>query len=181
MSTKSSLMERFKDKEFRHAYIAARIKKDLPFQIKALRKKMGWSQHDLAVKTGMKQSRISLLENPNYEKGFRTETLLRVAAAFDVSLVVRFASFTEVADWVDKLSENTFAVPSFEQEQINTPPAALIETGREIGGTIYSVTVQTGYSITAQTGSATIQTGSVTVQGANVAANYAEAAFANAA
>ncbi|MBI2987623.1 MAG: helix-turn-helix transcriptional regulator [Deltaproteobacteria bacterium] len=116
MSTKSDLIERLKDKEFRHAYLAARIQKDIPFQIRALRKKLGWSQKELAEKAGMKQSRISLLENPNYEKGYQTETLRRIAAVFDVALIVRLGPFSEVVDWTENLSPESFTIPSFEED-----------------------------------------------------------------
>lgn len=116
MSIKSDLIERLKDKEFRHAYLAARIQKDIPFQIRALRKKLGWSQKELAEKAGMKQSRISLLENPNHEKGYQTETLRRIAAVFDVALIVRLGPFSEVVDWTENLSPESFTIPSFEEE-----------------------------------------------------------------
>jgi transcriptional regulator with XRE-family HTH domain len=43
----------------------------------------------------MKQNAIARLENPNYGE-YSVRTLQRLAAAFDVALVVKFAPFSEV-------------------------------------------------------------------------------------
>jgi DNA-binding Xre family transcriptional regulator len=58
-------------------------------QIVFLRQRRGWTQKQLAEKIGMKQSRISMLENPNYGN-IELKTLSRIAAAFRVKLSVRF-------------------------------------------------------------------------------------------
>lgn len=120
MSVRSDLQVKFKDKDFRHAYVGARIKKDIAFQIRALRKKMRWSQKDLARRVGMEQSRISVLENPSYEKGYQTETLRRIAEVFDVALVVRFGPFRELLDWADQLAPSNFSIPSFDEDVQDT-------------------------------------------------------------
>ena len=46
----------------------------------------------------MAQERISILEDPNSDTKPTLNTLLRLAAAFDVGLDVRFVSFTKVLD-----------------------------------------------------------------------------------
>ena len=112
---KSELSKKLKDREFRHAYVAARIKKDVALQIRILRTKKNWSQKQLAEAVKMAQARISLMENPNYGK-FNTETLKRLAKTFDVALIVRFAPFSELTDWSERLSEETFNVASFSEE-----------------------------------------------------------------
>jgi transcriptional regulator with XRE-family HTH domain len=104
-----------KEKGFRDAYVASRIKKDISLQIRTLRNEKGWSQKDLAEMTGMAQARISLMENPDYGK-FNTETLKRIAKAFDVALIVRFAPFSELISWSENLSPTSFNFLSFENE-----------------------------------------------------------------
>jgi len=116
VSTKSDLWEKMKEsKDFRDAYVASRIKKDISLQIRTLRNKRGWSQKDLAEITEMAQARISLMENPNYGK-FNTETLKRLAKAFDVALIVRFAPFSELINWSETLSPESFEFLSFQEE-----------------------------------------------------------------
>jgi len=90
-----------------------------------------WSQGQLAEKVGMNQNAISRLENPNYGKATIT-TLKRIAAAFDVALVIRFVAFGQMVDWVsgtpylDKgLSQESLRVPSFDTEM--TPELGSVE------------------------------------------------------
>jgi transcriptional regulator with XRE-family HTH domain len=85
-----------------------------------------WSQQELAEKVGMTQNRISLLENPYKAKPTLT-TLKRIAAAFDVALVVRFVPFSELVKWVTGtpyeergLSRSSMAIPGFEREDIES-------------------------------------------------------------
>jgi transcriptional regulator with XRE-family HTH domain len=94
----------------------------LAFQIRSLRDREEWSQGQLAEKVGMNQNAISRLENPNYGKATIT-TLKRIAAAFDVGLVIRFVPFSQMVDWVsgtshidEGLSPDSLRVPSFDEE-----------------------------------------------------------------
>ncbi|MBV8358602.1 MAG: helix-turn-helix transcriptional regulator [Deltaproteobacteria bacterium] len=84
-------------------------------QIRAMREKKGWSQQDLAKEAEMGQARISLLENPNYQT-LSLNTLKRIANVFDVALVVRFVPFSKLFAMLDNETEETLAVPSFEEE-----------------------------------------------------------------
>jgi transcriptional regulator with XRE-family HTH domain len=88
-----------------------------------MRDQRGWSQQQLAKEVGMNQNAISRLENPSYGKATIT-TLKRLAAIFDVAVVVRFVPFSQLVDWVsgttfeDKgLSSESLAVPNFSQEE----------------------------------------------------------------
>ncbi len=104
-----------RDKEYRHGLVAAQIEIDLPLQLRALRKQRGWTQPEMAERTGMKQSRFPLMERPGSAR-FNLETLRRLAEAFDVALIVRFAPFSELLDWSKAFSPDAFEVPSFEEE-----------------------------------------------------------------
>src|SRR5260370_24240768 len=104
-----------KNKEYRHGLVNAQIEIDLPLQIRALRKQLVGTQPDMATLTGMKQPRISAMEKPGGAH-FTLETLRRLAEAFDVALIVRFAPFTELLDWSGKFNADTFRVRSFAEE-----------------------------------------------------------------
>jgi transcriptional regulator with XRE-family HTH domain len=103
-------------------FAESHLNKNLAFQIRAMRASRGWSQEELARRTGMNQNMIYRLENPSYGKP-TISTLKRIAAAFDVALVVRFLPFSRLVDWVtgtpfvDRgLSSDSLAVPTFREE-----------------------------------------------------------------
>jgi transcriptional regulator with XRE-family HTH domain len=108
-----------KSKKYRDSYVAAHISNTIASQIAALREARGWTQKQLADKTGMKQSRISALENPNYEN-FTSGTLRRIASAFDVALTIRFTPFSELAQWTAELSPDRIAIPDFANDNLTT-------------------------------------------------------------
>jgi transcriptional regulator with XRE-family HTH domain len=80
-----------------------------------------WTQTDLAKEVGMAQSRISLLEDPSYEK-FSLTTLKRLASAFDVALIVRFVPFSELAQWSTNITPGLLAPVRFEDDHLAAPP-----------------------------------------------------------
>jgi transcriptional regulator with XRE-family HTH domain len=80
------------DPEARHDYTEIFLNSLIAIQIKTLRVQRGWSQEDLAKACGMMQQRICTLEQASY-RGRSLKTLLRLAKAFDLALVVRFESF----------------------------------------------------------------------------------------
>ena len=114
---RETLKNRLKSKEHREAFVSAYVDQTIPFQIRALRlsKQRNWTQEKLAAEAGMKQERISALENPNYGQ-FSLKTLKQLASAFGVALIVRFASFGELAEWEINLSSESLEVPSFKQD-----------------------------------------------------------------
>jgi transcriptional regulator with XRE-family HTH domain len=108
--------------EARTRFVESHLSKNLAFQIRALRDREEWSQWELAGKTGMNQNAISRLESPSYGKPTIT-TLKRLAAIFDVALVVRFVPFSQLVDWVSStpfqdggLSTESLTPASFRQE-----------------------------------------------------------------
>lgn len=106
------------NKEYRNAFVAAQINIGIPFQIRALREQRGWSQKDLGKLTGMKQPRISAMERPG-GSSFNIETLERLASAFDIALIIRFAPFKDLVKWTENFSPDTFFVPSFDDEKFD--------------------------------------------------------------
>jgi len=112
----SKLIEKLKSsKKRRELFVAGQIKTGIPFQVRALRDKMGWTQVQLGNELGMTQTNVSRLESPGYGR-LNITTLQRIAAVFDVALIVRFVSFSELVRWVDNLSPEVIAPESFERE-----------------------------------------------------------------
>ncbi|HEY2815855.1 MAG TPA: helix-turn-helix transcriptional regulator [Casimicrobiaceae bacterium] len=84
------------DKEYAHAYMESYVDAYIATQIKVIREQREWSQEQLANETGMKQARISVLENVDYSS-WSVSTLRRFARAFDLVLRVTFEEFgTEI-------------------------------------------------------------------------------------
>lgn len=87
----------------------------LAMQIRVMRQKKDLTQKELASELGTSQNAIYRLENP---KGARpnVSTLERLAAYFDVALVVRFAPFSELSNWTLNLSAQSIDVPPFDKD-----------------------------------------------------------------
>ena len=87
------------NKEYRDSLISFKIDNDLSAQIYALREQRGLTQEELGALARMAQPRIAKLEASC--EGVSSATLKRLASAFDVGLVIRFAPHSEcVADSV---------------------------------------------------------------------------------
>lgn len=100
LSSKHNVIRRLRrGRPQRSKFVESHVSKTLAFQIRALRDREGWSQQRLAEKIDSNQNAVYRAENPNYGKQTIT-TLKKIAAAFDVALVVRFVPFSELVDWV---------------------------------------------------------------------------------
>jgi transcriptional regulator with XRE-family HTH domain len=104
------------DRAARDYFVNAHISNGLAFQIRTTREARGWSQQELAERSGKRQGEISRLEDPDYGR-YSLTTLRRLAAAFDVALIVRFAPFSQLVDWAVGLSPQDLAVPSFDADE----------------------------------------------------------------
>ncbi len=69
----------------------------------------------------MTQNQISRLESSDYGRPSIT-TLKRIAKAFDVALIVRFAPFSELVDWTADLAAETLDVKNFSSDEIDSTP-----------------------------------------------------------
>jgi transcriptional regulator with XRE-family HTH domain len=96
----SRLLEELKDPEYRRGFVEGHAKDTIAVQLRQLRKAKGWDQRDLANVLGNPklQPMISRYENPDYGK-YSITTLLELAKALDVAVVVRFAPFSELVEW----------------------------------------------------------------------------------
>ena len=87
------LTSEFDDNEYAHAYMEDHLVTRLAAQIYALRKQRGWSQEDLAKKSGVAQERISKIEAADFSS-LTMKTLNKFSRAFDVNLMIGFDSFS---------------------------------------------------------------------------------------
>lgn len=117
MSAFDLLWSRFEEsKEYREEFVSAQVKRGIPFQIRALLKQRGWTQERLARQAGLEQGVVSRAANPNYGN-LTLNTIVRIAAGFDVAFVGRFVPFSELGKWFTNLSESEAgSVPSFADE-----------------------------------------------------------------
>ncbi|GEM_PF-467349 len=123
MPTALEMTSDWQDTEFRHLYLSAHIKELIALQIRTMREKREWTQGDLGARAGMAQERICAMEDPGYS-GTTLKTLKRLAAAFDVALIVRFCPFSELTEWVANLNPDKITPLSFEQESIHSVGSA---------------------------------------------------------
>lgn len=132
----SPLLERlrdlFQDPEYRHAYAESFTNTFIAAQLKANREKRQLLQSELATVADMKQSRISTIENVNYES-WSVRTLRRIARAMDLVLVVKLESFGAVIRDMESLSRESLERPSFgddpvfqaSRQDVDLPPVLL--------------------------------------------------------
>jgi transcriptional regulator with XRE-family HTH domain len=114
-SKREQLWHRFQDKESRDNWSASHLGTSLSAQIFSLREDRDWTQRELADMVGMAQSRISLLEDPDYER-FTVATLKRLASAFDVAFVGRFVPFSEMLEWATDMTPERLAPREFKRD-----------------------------------------------------------------
>jgi transcriptional regulator with XRE-family HTH domain len=106
----------------RTRFVESQLGKNLAFQLRSLRDMRDWTQKELATRVGMPQTAISRLENPYYGKPTIT-SLKRLAAIYDVALIVRFVPFSQLINWASGtpyeergLRPEAMDIPSFAQE-----------------------------------------------------------------
>lgn len=105
------------DPEYRAAMAEDFLSRGIAAQIRALREGRSWTQAKLATEADMTQPRISALEAFDYS-AWSVRTLVRLAKAFDVRLVVEFRSFS-------KLFQGRTVPPdleTFEKREFSEPP-----------------------------------------------------------
>ena len=102
-------------KEYREAFVAAFLKRYIPFQVRTIRKKRQMSQQQLAVASSVTQGVISRAEDPDYGN-LTFNTVLRIAAGFDLAFVGKFVRFSELLKVADEMTEDAFDLPRFMEE-----------------------------------------------------------------
>lgn len=105
----------FESKEYRQVFAEQFVKELLPFQIEILMKHRGMSKQDLAKATGLSEQTIARAINPN-SQSISLNTVIKIAAAFDVAFVAKFIPFSKLHEMVTNLKEDDWKLPSFNEE-----------------------------------------------------------------
>ena len=113
--SKKELLNKLSDPAYRSEFVSNEIDIGLPMQIRAMREKKGWKQSFVAEQTKPKQPRLSLMEKPGYGN-FSLNTLKKLAALFDVGLIVSFVPWGEMVGFVESLSRNRLEIVGFGEE-----------------------------------------------------------------
>lgn len=116
---------------YRHSYVASHVKVWIARKIHQLREDRALSQGQLADRAGKKQSAISRIEDPEYGQ-LTVKTLLDVAEAFDVALVVDFVDFPSFLKLTHDVSDERLHVQSFDEKAFFERDVTLPE-GKFIG------------------------------------------------
>jgi len=103
------------DKVYRHAYAAAHVGDFLAMQIHSMRLKKGWTQKELADRSGNTQPQVSKFETSC--NGINLTSLQKVADAFDVALIVKFIPYSQLArETISARADQD--VPSFDDDSM---------------------------------------------------------------
>ena len=90
-----------------------------------LRRQRNWTQARLAEESQLTQGVVSRAEDPDYGN-LTVNTLIRLAAGFDVAFIGRFIPFSDLANWYTTLKDEKhlevvgFSQDKFVQEQAAT-------------------------------------------------------------
>lgn len=109
------LIAKLKNRRYRTAYLAEHVRTGIAFQIRAMREKIPWTQTDLGAAAGKPQNVISRLEDPDYGK-VTLQTLLQIANAFDVALVVKFIPYSRFLKEFEDVSEQSLIATPFDRD-----------------------------------------------------------------
>jgi transcriptional regulator with XRE-family HTH domain len=90
-------------KTFRDSYVHEHLKNGISFQIRSMREDRGWTQGELGAAARKPRNVITRLEDPNYGK-LTIKTLLEMASAFDVALLIKFIPFSRLLREYDDTS-----------------------------------------------------------------------------
>lgn len=99
-------------KEYREAYSETQMSVDILFQVEALARSHNKTLSDLVKEA---DAPLAQLEG---EEPISPETLHRLAAVFDVGLMVRFVPFSDLVYWESVFDPNTFDVTAFNDDRL---------------------------------------------------------------
>ena len=114
---KTSLLEEFHDPEYREVYTDEFLNSKIATQIKVLREQRKWTQEELGDRAEMKQERIAVLENVNYES-WTLSVLRRFAKAFDLRLDVEFKEFGSFFEDFANFGRESLERDSFDEDRV---------------------------------------------------------------
>lgn len=122
MNERSKMISKLtKRRDARESYIRSKLSVLLPAQIRSLRLRREMKQADLGAEAEMKQGRISVLERIG-EVSFSVETLIKLASALRVGLIVKFVPMSEMLAWENSFMPDEFDALPIEEDLAFTMP-----------------------------------------------------------
>ena len=115
VTSEEKLITKLENTAYREAYVREHVKTSVPLQIRHLREQRELTQAELAEQATTTQTVISRLEDPNYGN-LTLNSLLRIAAALDIGLLVKFVPFSRLLAEFQDLSPQALSVESFTEE-----------------------------------------------------------------
>ena len=105
----SRMFRKFKEKPYRDAFLASQIRRMIPKQVRAIREGQEMTQQQLADAASTTQTVISRIEKGNGSGNLTIKSLLNLASALDVALVIRFEPIDRFIRWTERLSSEDIA------------------------------------------------------------------------
>lgn len=102
----SRMFKKFKDKRYRDAFLASQIRRIIPKQVRAIRDAQRMTQQQLADAAHTTQTVISRIEKGSGSGNLTIKSLLNLASALDVGLVIRFEPIDRLIAWTEHLSSD---------------------------------------------------------------------------
>jgi len=113
MMISNKKLRKLSNVEYREEYLKSTVTAWIVHQLRALRSQRGWTQSDLAKSAGdIPQSAVARYESEEYGN-WSTNTLLKLAKAFDVALEIRFVSWPHFIRETEDTSVEAMQVSSF--------------------------------------------------------------------
>jgi transcriptional regulator with XRE-family HTH domain len=126
LSSSKKLLEQLGEKEFRDEFVADQVRSRIALMIRTLREQYGLRQSELGERMGKPQSVVSRLEDPDYGKE-SLQTLLEIAAAFDLPLLVDIPEWEDWLDRIGRLTKTDLQRTSFNLEQFRKQAQSNLE------------------------------------------------------
>lgn len=127
----SQMFKKFKEKRYRDAFLASQIRRMIPKQVRAIREAQEMTQQQLADAAGTTQTVISRIEKGSGSGNLTIKSLLNLASALDVALVIRFEPIDRFIGWTEHLSSEDIAprqsqviLTEMEQEAVSAEQGA---------------------------------------------------------
>jgi len=127
VSERSQLINKLKNSfSSRVAYTRATTSINVASQIKALRRRRKMTQEELSKLVSTGQPRISAMERPG--ELLTVDTLVKLASAFGVGLMVKFVPFSEMLNWENSYRQDSFDATSIEKDTEFLEPKSIKTT-----------------------------------------------------